>query len=45
MMKGLWAMKDGVDAHFFRASESDCNVFVQRRIDRVTLCSYNRIGL
>lgn len=26
-------MKDGVDAYFFRAVKSDCNVYIVREID------------
>lgn len=45
MMEGLWAMKDGMNAYFFRASESDCNVYVWHRVDKQSLQPYNRIGL
>jgi hypothetical protein len=38
-------MKDGVNAYFFKDGKSDCNGYVQPRIDSVTLCVYNRIGL
>ncbi len=33
MMKRMWAMKDGDEAYFFRASESDCNGFIQPQVD------------
>jgi hypothetical protein len=45
MMEGLWAMKDGMNAYFFRASESDCNGYAHHQIDSVTLQPYNCIGL
>ena len=38
-------MKDGVDAYFFRAEKSDCNVYTLKRIDSERLRSYNGIGL
>jgi hypothetical protein len=38
-------MKDGVDAYFFRVVKSDCNGYVQPKIDSVTPCVYNCIGL
>jgi hypothetical protein len=36
MMKRMWAMKDGDEAYFFRASESDCNGNALSRIDKDT---------
>lgn len=38
-------MKDGVDAYFFRVVKSDCNGYAQPKIDSVTPCVYNCIGL
>ena len=38
-------MKDGVDAYFFRADESDCNGYMLCRIDRDDHRRYNCIGL
>ena len=39
MIEGLWAMKDGVDAYFFRVDKSDCNGYKPIRLTG-KLCVY-----
>ena len=39
------SMKDGVDAYFFRACESECNGYAQPQVDSMALHVCNCIGL